>query len=115
MSEHEGFCVPLIEAMWFDVPVFAFKASAVPETLGDAGLMFAAKDNRPELAALAHLLVTDQTLRKKLLRAQRRRRVAFLPDQILPRLTEMVKKLWPAARSTGPLSLPGKQTRPLDL
>jgi glycosyltransferase involved in cell wall biosynthesis len=115
MSEHEGFCVPLIEAMWFDVPVFAFKASAVPETLGAAGLMFATKDNRPELAALAHLLVTDQTLRKKLLRAQRRRRAAFLPDQILPRLNEMVKKLRPPARSTGLLSLPGKQTRPLDL
>src|SRR5690348_17771683 len=33
-SEHEGFCVPLLEAMAFDVPVVAFHAAAVPETLG---------------------------------------------------------------------------------
>src|SRR5207248_2381329 len=29
MSEHEGFCVPLVEAMWFDIPVLAFRSSAV--------------------------------------------------------------------------------------
>lgn len=108
MSEHEGFCVPLVESMWFDVPVFAFKASAVPETLGEAGLMFTAKDNWAGLAALSHLLVTDQTLREKVLHAQRRRRVAFLPDQILPRLSEMVEKLFPAARSSRLVSPPAK-------
>ena len=38
LSEHEGFCVPLLEAMAHGVPVVAFGAAAVPETLGDAGL-----------------------------------------------------------------------------
>lgn len=38
-SEHEGFCVPLIEACAFEVPVVARRAGAVPETLGDAGLL----------------------------------------------------------------------------
>ena len=45
MSEHEGFGVPLIEAMWFDVPVFAYKSSAVPETLGEGGLLFTDKQD----------------------------------------------------------------------
>jgi glycosyltransferase involved in cell wall biosynthesis len=75
MSEHEGFCVPLIESMWFDIPIFAFKRAAVPETLGEAGLMFSHKDDLPGLAALAHLLVTDAALREKLIRAQRTRRL----------------------------------------
>ncbi|ABZ95620.1 Glycosyltransferase [Leptospira biflexa serovar Patoc strain 'Patoc 1 (Ames)'] len=44
MSEHEGFCVPLMEAMHFQLPVVAFSAGAVPETLGDSGLLFQNKD-----------------------------------------------------------------------
>ena len=37
LSEHEGFCVPLVESMAMDVPVLAYAAGAVPETLGGAG------------------------------------------------------------------------------
>ena len=44
LSEHEGFCVPLVEAMAMDVPVLAYGAAAVPETLGGAGVSFAPKD-----------------------------------------------------------------------
>ena len=44
LSEHEGFCVLLIEAMAADVPVLAYAAGAVPETLGGSGLLFAPKD-----------------------------------------------------------------------
>jgi glycosyltransferase involved in cell wall biosynthesis len=104
MSEHEGFGVPLIEAMWFDIPVFAFKAAATPETLGEAGLMFTKKDDLPQVAALAHFLVTDSTLRQKIIQAQRRRRTEFLPDKVLPILTNLVDKLCPSptnARSAG--------------
>ena len=43
-SEHEGFCVPLLEAMHHRVPIVAFSATAVTETLGDAGLLFDVKD-----------------------------------------------------------------------
>jgi len=97
MSEHEGFCVPLIESMWFDIPILAFKASAVPETLGNAGLMFTSKNNWPELAAFAHLLVEDRSTREKLLAAQRKRRVDFLPAKIAPLLFAMVEKLCPTS------------------
>ena len=95
MSEHEGFCVPLIESMWFDIPIFAFRASAVPETLGYAGLMFSSKDDLPALAAFAHVLVTDSTLRENLVRAQRKRRLEFLPNKVLPVVMEMIDTLCP--------------------
>ena len=39
VSEHEGFCVPLLEAMAFDVPVIARACAAIPETVGDGGLL----------------------------------------------------------------------------
>jgi glycosyltransferase involved in cell wall biosynthesis len=93
MSEHEGFCVPLIESMWFDVPIFAFKSSAVPETLGDAALLFSTKDDLAGIAAFGSFLVKDATTREKLIRAQRRRRLDFLPEKVLPALTVMLDRL----------------------
>jgi glycosyltransferase involved in cell wall biosynthesis len=77
MSEHEGFGVPFVEAMWFDVPVLAYKSSAVPETLGEAGLMFTSKDDLIQVAALAKILVKDNLLRSKVINMQRRRRNYF--------------------------------------
>jgi len=90
MSEHEGFCIPLIEAMWFDVPVLAYKSSAVPETLGDASIMFNTKEDVTSVAALAKLLVRDEELREKVLRAQRKRRIDFLPEKVLPKLDALI-------------------------
>ena len=46
LSEHEGFCVPLIEAMAADVPVLAYASTAVPDTLGGAGVQFCAEGPR---------------------------------------------------------------------
>jgi glycosyltransferase involved in cell wall biosynthesis len=40
MSEHEGFCIPMIESMVHDVPVMAYAAGAVPETLDGSGVLF---------------------------------------------------------------------------
>jgi len=44
MSEHEGFCIPLIESMIFMKPVFAYSAAAVAETVDNAGVLFHEKD-----------------------------------------------------------------------
>ncbi len=46
LSEHEGFCVPLVEAMVFDKPVFAYETAAVPETVGKAGILL--RDKSPK-------------------------------------------------------------------
>jgi glycosyltransferase involved in cell wall biosynthesis len=72
LSEHEGFCVPLLEAMAADVPVLAFASTAVPDTLGGAGVQFHPKDL--ELAAeLLGELAYNQTLRARVIAGQRTR------------------------------------------
>lgn len=76
LSEHEGFCVPLVEAMAADVPVLAFGAAAVPETLGGAGVCFRPKDLE-NAAELLGLLVYDDDLRSSVIAGQRRRLADF--------------------------------------
>jgi glycosyltransferase involved in cell wall biosynthesis len=93
MSEHEGFCVPLIEAMWFDVPVLAFASSAVPETLGDAGWVFTDKSDLAGAAALALKITTDASSRDSILAQQRQRRQNFLPESVRPQLIGLVQNL----------------------
>jgi len=87
LSEHEGFCVPLVEAMSMDVPVLAYGAAAVPETLGGAGVCFAPKDL--EFAAeLLGALVYDLPFRRQVIEGQRRRMPAFAPDAVEPRIRQ---------------------------
>jgi glycosyltransferase involved in cell wall biosynthesis len=71
MSEHEGFCVPLIEAFRFGVPVMAFEAGAVPETLGGAGILIREK-RLEEIAEMAYLVVNDRDVREKVVSGQDR-------------------------------------------
>jgi glycosyltransferase involved in cell wall biosynthesis len=64
-SQHEGFCVPLVEAMSMKIPVVAYGSTAVPQTLGRAGLVWEECD--PQLiAASIHRIVQDETLRTTL-------------------------------------------------
>lgn len=56
MSEHEGFCIPLLEAMEQNVPVIAFESSAVPETLKGGGFVFKEK-NFPQLAEFIEYII----------------------------------------------------------
>ena len=89
LSEHEGFCVPLVEAMAANVPVLAYAAGAVPETLGGAGLLFAPKDL--ELAAEAMgMLVYDRPFRQSVLEGQRQRLLDFAPGRIEQRLNQVI-------------------------
>ena len=67
-SDHEGFCVPLLEAMHHRVPIVAYAATAVPETLGDAGLLLDAKDPFT-IATAVQRVVTDAALRTHLIEA----------------------------------------------
>ncbi|MBI2468309.1 MAG: glycosyltransferase, partial [Candidatus Rokubacteria bacterium] len=76
MSEHEGFCVPLLEAMHFGVPIVAYASTGVPDTLGDAGLLVDDKDF-PSIAELLHRVVTEPAVRETPAARQRRRLRAF--------------------------------------
>src|SRR5688572_17099478 len=89
LSEHEGFCVPLLEAMAAEVPVLAYSAAAVPDTLGGAGVQFAPKDLEYAAELLGELAYND-TLRTQVIAGQRRRLADFGDDRIrqeLERLT----------------------------
>ncbi len=71
LSEHEGFCVPLQEAMVFGVPVIAYEAGAVRETLKGGGILL--REKRPEMVAeLIGEVLTDGTLRASVLATQAR-------------------------------------------
>lgn len=93
MSEHEGFCVPLIEAMWFDVPVFAYRSTAVPETLRGAGVTFDDKRDLAGLAAAAGALVHDPALREKVGEGQRRSREHYLPGPVAAEVIALAGRL----------------------
>jgi glycosyltransferase involved in cell wall biosynthesis len=89
LSEHEGFCVPLVEAMAADVPVLAYAAGAVPETLGGAGVLFAPKDL--EFAAeMMATLVYDRPVRDGVIAGQRQRRADFTSARIEARLRQVI-------------------------
>jgi len=81
-SAHEGFGVPLVESMLMRAPVLAFAATAVPHTLGGAGVLFRDKAALAEVAELAHLLATEAPLRQAVLSGQDERVASFAPAAV---------------------------------
>lgn len=80
LSEHEGFCVPLLEAMHERVPVVAYAATAVPETLGAAGILLPSK-SAALVAAAVHRVVGDHALANQLRDAGEARLARFALDR----------------------------------
>ena len=68
-SEHEGFCVPLVEAFYKRVPVIAFAATAVPDTMDGGGVLYDHKDPR-RVASIMNTVLADATLQEEILQAQ---------------------------------------------
>ena len=90
LSRHEGFCVPLVEAMAFKLPIVARACAAVPETLGDAGIVWPEAD--PMLyAASANRVLHDADLQWRLQeRGAGRYRAEFAPAYLRKRFIELV-------------------------
>ncbi len=80
-SEHEGFCVPLVEAMYFDVPILAYDSTAIFDTLGGAGIIMHNK-NSLETAGLMNKILTDNDLRQTIIDNQRERLADFDNNKI---------------------------------
>lgn len=91
LSAHEGFCIPLLEAFHFGVPVIARPAGAIPETVGDAALLLEESDDLAVVAELLHLVVTDAELRAELARRGRARLDAYTPDMVAERLRSAIE------------------------
>lgn len=89
MSEHEGFCVPLIEAMMFDVPIIAYAASAVPDTLGGCGVLM--EDKVPDSCAMwMHRLLADDVFWYETIQRQRQRLQDFSEEKTAALLLEKI-------------------------
>lgn len=92
VSDHEGFCVPLIEAMHHGLPVVAYDSSAVGGTIGNGGLVLGTKS--PDLIATAVARVTgDAALRRRMVAAGRRRAAHFELDRSRRRWIELIDTL----------------------
>ncbi len=72
LSEHEGFCVPLVEAMYLGVPIVAYDSSAVGETLGGAGILLSEKDPRIVAEAI-DMVISDEKLRIEMVEEEKKR------------------------------------------
>lgn len=91
MSEHEGFCVPLIESMHFGIPIIAFNSSAIAETLGGAGVVLDEKDPAT-LAEAMRVLIEDKVFRNKIVAKQRERLTYFAPEAVAEKLRSHLEK-----------------------
>lgn len=92
MSEHEGFCVPLLECMYFNVPIVAFGTTAIPDTLGDSGIIFYKKDFS-RIGELLDIIVKDTAVRNHILEKQRKRFENFESSKVKKKFIEIIKKL----------------------
>lgn len=97
LSEHEGFCVPVIEAMAAGLPVIAFDAAALPETIGVGGLVLSDKRPASVVAAIERVL-DDASLRDQLTRAGRARAADFSPEATRTRHREAFAEVFEALR-----------------
>lgn len=91
MSEHEGFCVPLLEAMSFNLPILAYECAAVPGTLGGAGELFSEKDYE-DVAKRIDRLVHDEEYRKAIIEGQGKRLKDFEYANVRKEILDCVKK-----------------------
>ncbi len=92
MSEHEGFCVPLVEAMVFQVPILAYDSSAVSETLGGSGILL--KEKNPMLIAeWMDRIVQDKALRQMIIEKEKKRLQAFAEEQTKKKFLSCIQKV----------------------
>lgn len=90
LSEHEGFCVPILESMELGLPVLAYGAAAVTETVGEAGVLLSDKDPLAVACAVDGLLA-DDTRVQQLVSAGRVRAGAYSLEATSKQLLEIVE------------------------
>lgn len=91
MSEHEGFCVPLVEAMYFKVPIVAYDSTAIAGTLGDSGVLLSDKDPLVT-AGVIHRVMTDTAWRSSLIEREQERLKAFRHSAIKRQFYQYLKE-----------------------
>jgi glycosyltransferase involved in cell wall biosynthesis len=90
-SEHEGFCIPLIEANYFSLPVVSFVSSNIPDTLGRSGLLVTEAEPITMAAASARLM-EDTMLCELILKAGSENLQRYTTDTLLPQLNTYLEQ-----------------------
>jgi len=101
LSEHEGFCIPLLEAFHFGVPVIARAIGGVPEVAGDAALLLEDADDESVAAELLALVAADGELRAALRERGAARVAAYAPRRTAQTLRAAIESLPAADLRTG--------------
>ena len=92
LSEHEGFCVPLLEAMKFELPIIAFNSTAVPYTLGDAGILVDDKSSK-NVAKELDRLVKSPELQKKLIENGKTQLEKYQYETVKEQIVKSIEKM----------------------
>ena len=100
-SEHEGFCVPLVEAFYKQVPVLAYAATAVPHTMDGAGVLFDDKDPR-HVAALMDAILSDTALQEVIVEGQAAAVGRLQARDFSGTLLGFVERILASPRAAGP-------------
>lgn len=92
MSDHEGFCIPLLEAMTHELPVVAYAAGAVPETLDGAGVLVHEKQY-DLMAEVIGRVAEDESFRLAILNGQRARLARYEQQDLAAELKRLLAPL----------------------
>jgi len=91
MSEHEGFCVPLVESMYFKIPIIAYNSTAIPHTLEKSGILINQK-KYIEIAELMNLIAEDEKLKSRIIAGQNKRLHYFDRDNVEKKLKTIIER-----------------------
>lgn len=93
MSEHEGFCIPLVEAMYFNIPIIAYNSTAVSDTLNGYGVLFNEK-NYNTIAKQIHELDMNNSYRDKILKGLRLRLQELDKERLEDKYLEVIQSVY---------------------
>lgn len=92
MSEHEGFCIPLIESMAMKLPTIAYDACAVKDTMGDAGVLVKDKDYLT-IAKLCYMILHNRDMKEQMIDRQCNWISNFSEESIENKLKEIFERV----------------------